>query len=149
MWFHASSKMACVGSCGLARSTTTLSERRTSPFGYTMRSCSIERASPFLRKNAQMDAIPDIDAVLFDFSDVVGRMRMALAGEPGEGPYRIELIPEVVEVIEQLRSSGVRVGLITNNDRDAFFHHAPHINLDSLFDVVVFSSDIGVSKPGF
>jgi epoxide hydrolase-like predicted phosphatase len=90
-----------------------------------------------------------IKAVLFDFSDVVGRVRMAVAGDPGEGPYHIELVTPVVDAIERLRKAGVRVALVTNNDRGAFAHHAPHLDLDALFDVVVFSSDVGVSKPSF
>lgn len=96
-----------------------------------------------------MPAFSDIDAVLFDFSDVVGRMRMALAGEPGESPYRIELVDEVADVIRELRELGVPTALVTNNDRESFLAHAPDLGLDELFDVVVFSSDVGCSKPSF
>ena len=31
-----------------------------------------------------------VEAVLFDFSDVVGHMRMALQGDPGTGRYRVD-----------------------------------------------------------
>lgn len=99
--------------------------------------------------NEQMNPIPDIDAVLFDFSDVVGRMRMAVAGDPGSGPFHIELIDGMRELIMRLRKASIATGLVTNNDRSAFCERAPDIDLESLFDVVVFSSDVGVAKPGF
>lgn len=90
-----------------------------------------------------------IEAVLFDFSDVVGRMRMATSGDPGSTGVHIELITEVANAIDKLRKAGFKTALVTNNDRDSFKFHAPHLNMEEMFDVVVFSSDVGVSKPNF
>lgn len=98
--------------------------------------------------NTDMDQMSGIKAVFFDFGDVVGRVRMAVAGEPGEGWYKVDLIDDVVDAIDRLRKSGRRVALVTNNDRREFTRIAPDLDLDAMFDVVIFSSDVGVAKPG-
>ena len=91
----------------------------------------------------------DVDAVLFDFSDVIGYLRMAVAGEPGDHPYVVELHPAASGAVARLRAAGVLAALVTNNDRGAFAALAPDLGLDELFDAVVFSSDVGAAKPDF
>lgn len=88
-----------------------------------------------------------IDAVLFDFVGVVASVRMAVAGDEGTGNYVIVLNEPVVASIRNLRNAGVKTAVITNNDRRALQRQAPNLRLDEMFDVDVFSSDIGVSKP--
>ena len=100
-----------------------------------------------MRAQQHLEHPEDIDAVLFDFSDVIGFIRMAVAGDPGDLPYRIELHPDAAAAVEELRRGGVRAGLVTNNDRGAFAALAPELDLDAMFDAVVFSSDVGVAKP--
>ncbi len=86
-------------------------------------------------------------AVLFDFFGVVADMRMALVGEPGEGPHRLVIHEPVVMAAKRLRSAGVLTALVTNNDRTAFEASGPRLPFDEWFDVVIFSSDAGAAKP--
>jgi HAD superfamily hydrolase (TIGR01509 family) len=88
-------------------------------------------------------------AYLFDFMGVVGYSRMAVAGDPGNSPTRIVMYNEVVDAIKQLRNAGKKVALVSNNDRELFREHAPDVAaaIDELFDVVVYSSDVGFEKP--
>ena len=88
-----------------------------------------------------------VRGVLFDFAGVVGEFRMAMKGEDGDSPYRVVLHRRVVDGIDRLRSLGFRTALVTNNDRFSFEMHFPDVDLHALFDVVVFSSDVGVEKP--
>lgn len=88
-----------------------------------------------------------IDVALFDFSDVMGTIRMALAGDPGDLPYVVDPIAPNLAQVERLRGAGVRTGLVTNNDRRSLLRLAPWLDLEALFDAAVFSSDIGIQKP--
>jgi putative hydrolase of the HAD superfamily len=61
---------------------------------------------------------------------------------------RWSLVPDAIEVMSTLKQSGISVGLITN------FDHYPHVRdllkrleLNSLLDVTVISSEVGFDKP--
>jgi epoxide hydrolase-like predicted phosphatase len=88
-------------------------------------------------------------AVLFDFMGVVGYSRMAVAGDPGNHPQRVVMYEDVVDAIHRLRANGFKLALVSNNDRQYFSHVAPDIavELENLFDVVVYSSDVDAEKP--
>jgi len=88
-------------------------------------------------------------AVLFDFMGVVGYTRMAMAGDPGHGDVRVLMYEEVVDALQRLRATGIKLGLVSNNDRSRFTAHAPDVaaKLEELFDVVVYSSDVKAEKP--
>ncbi len=94
-----------------------------------------------------MTTSASLKAVVFDFVGVVADFRMAVANDPGTSRYVVMLHEAVVDRIRDLRRAGYRTGLITNNDRHRFLAEAPDVPLDELFDVVVFSSDLGVGKP--
>lgn len=55
----------------------------------------------------------------------------------------VEIDPEMVRVIEDLRSAGVRTTLLSNSWGDDY----PAALLDRLFDVQVISSRVGMRKP--
>lgn len=88
-------------------------------------------------------------AALFDFMGVVGYTRMAVAGDPGDGPTRTVMHDEIVDVLQHLRSDGLKLALVSNNDRAHFARVAPDVSsrLEELFDAVVYSSDVGTEKP--
>jgi putative hydrolase of the HAD superfamily len=88
-------------------------------------------------------------AVLFDFMGVVGYSRMAVAGDPGNHPQRVLMHDEIVDALRRLRAGGFKLALVSNNDRRHFSLVAPVVaaDLEELFDVVVYSSDVGAEKP--
>lgn len=87
-----------------------------------------------------------IKAVLFDFTGVIADIRPALIGE--EGPdWKVEPIVPIVDAIPELRKTGLKTCLVSNNDRQALIAGATNIDFDALFEVLVFSSDIGYNKP--
>jgi len=55
---------------------------------------------------------------------------------------RIELYPDVVDVLTGLRALGYRLALITNGNT-----YPDRIGLDGVFDAVVMAGDCGVAKP--
>lgn len=90
-----------------------------------------------------------MNAVLFDFMGVVGYARMAVAGDPGEFAQRVLMHDDVVDALRRLRRGGFKLALVSNNDRRHFSLVAPDVatELESLFDAVVYSSDVGAEKP--
>ncbi len=54
---------------------------------------------------------------------------------------------EIVERARSLRTEGYRVGLITNNVREASAAWRALVPVDELFEVVVDSSEVGMRKP--
>lgn len=53
----------------------------------------------------------------------------------------------MLEGIRRLRDAGLKTGMISNNDRAAFLRIAPGDVLTTHFDSLIFSSDVGVTKP--
>lgn len=51
-----------------------------------------------------------------------------------------------IEILEELKSKGIKTGLVTNTSPYAK-GIITNLNLDKLFDVMVFSCDVGVIKP--
>jgi HAD superfamily hydrolase (TIGR01509 family) len=51
--------------------------------------------------------------------------------------------PEMFALVEELRASGVRVGLLSNSWGDMY----PRERIDALFDPIVISGEIGLRKP--
>lgn len=88
-----------------------------------------------------------IRAVVLDFMGVCATARMATSYDDVETDYVLEVDRSVIELVFNLSASGLRTGLLTNNDRCAFTRHHSDIDLESWFDAVVFSSDVGVNKP--
>jgi putative hydrolase of the HAD superfamily len=88
-------------------------------------------------------------AYLFDFMGVVGYTRLAVAGDPGNESHHVLMFDEVVHALVRLRTEGFKLALVSNNDREYFCAKHPEVahELDRLFDVIVFSSDVGVDKP--
>ena len=60
---------------------------------------------------------------------------------------QLEVVPEVVERIVELRARGFATGLLTNNIAEAWPVVADGLALDELFDVVVNSAFVGMRKP--
>jgi putative hydrolase of the HAD superfamily len=54
---------------------------------------------------------------------------------------------QVVDRVRSLRSAGYKLGLITNNVREASASWRALVPVDELFDVVVDSSEVGMRKP--
>ena len=54
---------------------------------------------------------------------------------------------QVVDRVRSLRAEGYRVGLITNNVREASSSWRALIPVDELFEVIVDSSEVGMRKP--
>jgi epoxide hydrolase-like predicted phosphatase len=54
---------------------------------------------------------------------------------------------EVVERVRSLRAEGYRLGLITNNVREASGSWRGLVPVDELFEVVIDSSEVGMRKP--
>ncbi|MGH9274599.1 MAG: HAD family hydrolase, partial [Acidimicrobiales bacterium] len=54
---------------------------------------------------------------------------------------------QVVDRVRSLRAAGYRLGLITNNVREASGSWRALVPVDELFDVIVDSSEVGMRKP--
>lgn len=64
-----------------------------------------------------------------------------------ERDRRIFPFPGAIETLEQLRSQGIPLGLITNGAAKAQRAKLVQFGLESLFDVVVIEGEFGVGKP--
>ena len=58
-----------------------------------------------------------------------------------------ELIPGSLELLQFLRSSGVKIGCLSNGFKDVQFRKIRNCGLEPWFDIVVLSDDIGFTKP--
>ncbi len=61
-----------------------------------------------------------------------------------------EPFPEVIEVIKKLKEQGIKIGLVTNvaEDRvDSQWKKISTMKLETLFDVMVLSGELGIHKP--
>jgi len=61
-------------------------------------------------------------------------------------PSKLELFPETREVLENLRSRGYHLGLITNY-HDGVLKFIQHFQLDQLLETVTYSQEAGFAKP--
>lgn len=61
-------------------------------------------------------------------------------------PSRVRLFPETLPVLENLRSGGYHVGLISNHN-DALLKILQYHGLDKLLETVTYSQEVGVEKP--
>lgn len=87
---------------------------------------------------------PEVRAIGFDFLGVVGHTRMAF---DGDAPRRFVLDDAVADVIDAARRSGLGVALMSNNDRSQMMQDPIGPRLASMFDVLVFASDVANPKP--
>ena len=60
---------------------------------------------------------------------------------------RIDLVPETVAVVHQLRHAGYGVHLATNQERYRGSYMRTELGYDELFDISCYSYDIGAMKP--
>jgi len=75
------------------------------------------------------------------------REELAQAVEATFGdPSKLELFPETREVLENLRSRGFHLGLITNY-HDGVLKFVKHFELDKLLETVTYSQEVGCAKP--
>ncbi|MFH1403078.1 MAG: HAD family hydrolase [Candidatus Altiarchaeota archaeon] len=65
-----------------------------------------------------------------------------------ENISEVKLFPESIEVIEYLKSRGLKVGIVTNTPRDLMFLTLEQVGLHDRFDVVLGGNDVSVGKPG-
>ena len=63
-----------------------------------------------------------------------------------EDPANVQLFPETLSVLEGLRSSGYRLGLISNH-HDQLLKVLQFHGLDRLLDTVTYSQEVGAEKP--
>ena len=70
---------------------------------------------------------------------------MAVLAELGSGGRGVREF--MVDVVRDVRSTGVRTGVVTNNIAEFAEYWRPMIPLDELFDDVVDSSQVGLRKP--
>ncbi|MEN9822351.1 MAG: hypothetical protein RLZ04_777 [Actinomycetota bacterium] len=69
---------------------------------------------------------------------------------PPEGSreaFSFELNPPVVELVHELRTAGLRLGVLTNNIREFRPMWRSMLDFDDLFDDVVDSHEVGLRKP--
>jgi epoxide hydrolase-like predicted phosphatase len=60
---------------------------------------------------------------------------------------RLEIHDVVIERIRALREAGYKIGLVTNNVKEASKQWREMVPVDELFDVIVDSSEVGMRKP--
>ena len=60
---------------------------------------------------------------------------------------RLEVHDVVIERIRSLREAGYRIGLVTNNVKEASSQWRELVPVHELFDVIVDSSEVGMRKP--
>ena len=65
----------------------------------------------------------------------------------GDLMSRLEVHDIVVDRVRELRSSGYRTGLVTNNVKEASTQWRVLVPVEELFDVIVDSSEVGMRKP--
>lgn len=63
-----------------------------------------------------------------------------------ENPANVELYPETVSVLENLRSDGYHLGVISNN-HEGLLKVLAYLGLDQLLETVTYSQEIGAEKP--
>lgn len=59
----------------------------------------------------------------------------------------LEIRSEVVDTVIAIRSAGMKTAIVTNNLREFSSSWRAMLDIDSLFDVVVDSSEVGMRKP--
>ena len=93
-----------------------------------------------------LEAMP-VDATSLSEDDLV-RLERAYSETILEHPP--ELVPAADEILRTLRKSGYRLGLISNTGRtpgDVLRRVLDRMGIGELFDVMLFSNEIGVCKP--
>lgn len=60
---------------------------------------------------------------------------------------RVKPFPGAVEALEHLRSSGLRLGLVTNGSSSGQRNKIDRFNLAQFFDVILIEGEIGFGKP--
>jgi putative hydrolase of the HAD superfamily len=93
----------------------------------------VERTADFLRVLGR--------PVPADGAAAVEAHRFALVGR------RYTIFDDVPACLDELRSRGLRLGLITNNEPVHQRGKLARVGLDSGFDAVVISGEVGVAKP--
>lgn len=69
------------------------------------------------------------------------------AERPASGGFAFELNLEMVALVRDLRSSGRKVGILTNNVREFRQWWWPLMDFESEFDTIVDSHEVGMRKP--
>jgi len=89
--------------------------------------------------------LTDIDEVFGDFCDQLGKN---VDLEQIKQAYRETPKNEVMlELVRNIRSNGVQTGIITNNSRLRFKILTEYWNLPELFNFIIVSANVGLSKP--
>jgi epoxide hydrolase-like predicted phosphatase len=78
-----------------------------------------------------------------------GLVPLERTSPPREGGIAIEFSPNepVIELVDDLRSAGFRLGVLTNNIRELRDSWRKLMDFDSVFHDVVDSSEVGLRKP--
>jgi len=112
----------------------------------------IERAYGQVGTESPVHALERGELTDPEFEAILAGLLVGLGGEPvaAEGLLRrmfaaTELVPEMVDLVRDLRRSGTRTGLLSNSwgERDGY----PRDLLAELFDDVVISGQVGMRKP--
>lgn len=63
--------------------------------------------------------------------------------------YRQEerLIPGIMDLIQAIRDKGLQIGVVTNNTSEQQYAKLQRHNLESMFDAIVISEEVGIAKP--
>lgn len=69
------------------------------------------------------------------------------AERPANGGFAFELNHEMVTLVRDLRSSGRKVGILTNNVREFRQWWWPLMDFEAEFDTIVDSHEVGMRKP--
>lgn len=112
--------------------------------------CWAEQGERWMRGELPSDALPR-EIWRLTLADL-GRNDAALLEEAAQLHVRAEqgtftLFAETLAVLEELRSDGIPLGVITNGPAEFQRAKLVTVGIDGLFDVVVASGDIGVLKP--
>ncbi|MFA5889671.1 MAG: HAD family hydrolase [Actinomycetota bacterium] len=110
-----------------------------------------------VERSYQQRKLEELDIIeLFDdaFSALGYRLPEELLREVAELDHEalvksVRIEPETVEVIQQLRKKGLRIGLVSNVSQlpELLYRDLENFGLRPLFDGIGFSSELGVRKP--
>lgn len=93
------------------------------------------------------DEVPRALAEFLGLSDANARALWSAAAERGvPDELWAEADADLIAAVEALRSEGVRIGIVSNND-GTLDHHLERLGISGLFNAVIDSSVAGMSKP--
>lgn len=117
----------------------------SSPYRAWLRDHGLERTGELARVSEEVDiGLIGMDQFYLTLSHYTGQ---AADETHREFEAAIKINQSIVELVKQLKARGIRVGLLSNSGRGWARHVLAQNDLESLFDQVTISAEVGFRKP--